>query len=228
LVRELERKLPEGHSFGSKLKLFQQVLNQNKTDKNKIYSLHETEVCCISKGKAHKKYEFGNKVSLAVTQETNVIVGALSFRNPFDGHTFEQAVEQVRELTGKYPSTASVDRGYRGVKPVGSTVPILPSPEKDEKLSTYQRQKKRLRCRKRAAIEPIIGHLKTDFRLSRNFYKSTLGDNINVLLAASAFNFKRMINHWKSSFCVYFLKFIERYKITLKIFFVPLEGYKNV
>jgi len=142
LVREMERKLPAEHSFRSKLKLFQQVLDQNKNDKNKIYSLHEPEVCCISKGKAHKKYEFGNKVSLAVTQETNVIVGALSFRNPFDGHTFEQAVEQVHKLTGKYPKTASVDRGYRGVSPVGSTVPILPSPEKDKKTFDLSASKK--------------------------------------------------------------------------------------
>lgn len=96
LVRELERKLPDNHNYSDSLSLFTRVLNQKKSDKNKIYSLHEPQVYCISKGKEHKKYEFGNKVSILYTQNTGVIVGALSFKNEYDGHTLTEALEQYK------------------------------------------------------------------------------------------------------------------------------------
>ncbi|TWV15695.1 IS5 family transposase [Bacteroidaceae bacterium HV4-6-C5C] len=92
LVRELGRKLQDGHRYKDSLDLFTRVLNQKRGDKNKIYSLHEPTVHCISKGKEHKKYEFGNKVSILYTQNTGVIVGALSFRNEYDGHTLPDAL----------------------------------------------------------------------------------------------------------------------------------------
>jgi len=60
LVRELERKLVAGR-YTLDLDLFKKVLAQKKQGSNKIYSLHEPEVQCISKGKEHKKYEFGLK-----------------------------------------------------------------------------------------------------------------------------------------------------------------------
>jgi len=75
-------------------------------------------------------------------------------------------------------------------------------------MSKYQQIKSRKQFKRRAAIEPIIGHLKTDYRLGRNFYKGIFGDNINIMLAAAAFNFKKMMNKWKSSFCLFFEKFI--------------------
>jgi transposase, IS5 family len=197
LVRELERNLPPEFMYRQDLELLRTVLAQKRTDKNKIYSLHELEVCCISKGKEHKKYEFGNKVSIVKTN-TAVIVGALGFRNPYDGHTLVPVLGQVKKLTGKMPKTATVDRGYRGVRNVEETkilVPTVPG----KKQSRYMTDKLRKAHRKRAAIEPIIGHVKHDHRMERNFYKGIVGDNINVLLAAAAFNFKRMMNKWKSS-----------------------------
>jgi IS5 family transposase len=200
LVRELERNLQPKSLLQNKLDLFKQVLEQKKGDSNKIYSLHEPDVQCIAKGKEHKKYEFGNKVSITYTQNTGVIVGALSFRNEYDGHTLEKVLQQTTELTGKPPRTATVDRGYRGRIHVDETQILTPKPFNDKTQTKYQQTKLRKKFRRRAAIEPVIGHLKTDNRLSRNFYKGIFGDNVNVLLSAAAFNFKRMMNKWKESF----------------------------
>ena len=210
LVRELERNLPPNSRYQSQLNLYKQVLAQKRGSKNKVYSLHEPEVCCISKGKEHKKYEFGNKASFVKT-DTGVIVGALGFRNEYDGHTLEPTLKQVKRLTEKQPKRAKVDRGYRGKKQIGETVILIPSTPK-KNLSYYQRKKLSAAHKKRAAIEPVIGHIKTDHRLNRNFYKGIAGDNINIILAAAAFNFKRMINKWKSSF----LHLFESIQIHLK------------
>ena len=204
LVRELERNLPPNSTYQKDLVLFQIILSQTKDSKNKIYSTHEPEVCCISKGKEHKKYEFGNKASFVKT-DTGVIVGAMGFRNEYDGHTLPSVLEQVKKLTGKYPKAAKVDRGYRGQKRIGETDILISSvPKKSD--SYYKRKKISNAHKKRAAIEPIIGHLKSDHRLNRNFYKGVAGDNINIMLAAAAFNFKRMMNKWKLSFWLFFQK----------------------
>lgn len=204
LVRELERNLPLDSRYREELALFHQILLQTRTSKNKIYSIHEPEVCCISKGKEHKKYEFGNKASIAKT-DTGVIVGAMGFRNEYDGHTLPPVLEQIKKLTGKYPKVAKVDRGYKGKKRIGETEILMPSPPKKSD-SYYKRKKNSNAHKKRTAIEPIIGHLKSDHRLNRNFYKGVVGDNINIMLAAAAFNFKRMMNIWKSSFYQFFQK----------------------
>lgn len=202
LVRELERNLPPNSQYQADLALYQQVLSQQRGSKNKIYSLHEPEVCCISKGKEHKKYEFGNKASFVKT-DTGVIVGAKGFRNEYDGHTLEPALEQVKRLTGKEPKKAKVDRGYRGKKQIGETEILIPAPPK-KALGYYHRKKLSRAHTKRAAIEPIIGHVKADHRLNRNFYKGMVGDNINIMLAAAGFNFKRMMNKWKKYFWCFF------------------------
>ena len=202
LVRELERNLSPDSKHHSDLELFKKVLAQKRTDKNKIYSLHEPETCCISKGKEHKKFEFGNKASFAKTN-SGVIVGAMGFRNDYDGHTLEKVLKQVGELVGKHPKIATVDRGYRGNKQIGETNIMIPQTPK-KNISRYQANNLRKLHRRRAAIEPIIGHIKQDHRLNRNFYKGVVGDNINIMLAAAAFNFKRMMNRWKSSFVLFF------------------------
>jgi transposase, IS5 family len=204
LVRELERNLPADSFYLTDLELFKKVLAQKRSDSNKIYSLHEPEVQCISKGKERKKYEFGNKVSITCTQNTGVIVGAKSFRNEYDGHTLEASLQQVKELTGKEPRNAAVDRGYRGIKVIGETKINTPKPFNDKTQTKHQQQKLKESFRRRAAIEPVIGHLKADNRLSRNFYKGIFGDNINVMLSAAAFNFKRMMNIWKRIFLTLF------------------------
>jgi len=204
LVRELQRHLNETSIHEQKLEMFTRVLSQKRNSKSKIYSLHEPDVVCISKGKEHKKFEFGNKASFVITRNTGVLVGAMGFRNEFDGHTLEPALQQVQKLTGKEPKTSAVDRGYRGNTKIGETNILIPKPFNDKKQTKYEQKKLKKAHKQRAAIEPIIGHLKTDHRLGRNFYKGIVGDNINIMLAAAAFNFKRMMNKWKGSFCHFF------------------------
>ncbi len=200
LVRELERKLPAETmpKYFSSLTIFQKVLSQKRNDTPKIYSLHEPDVQCISKGKEHKKYEFGSKVSIIKTKNTGVIIGAINIeKNDYDAHTLLPALEQQQRLTGHILKNNFVDRGYRGVSQVLGT--NILTPKNYSHLSNYQKQKLRKGFRRRAAIEPVIGHLKSDYRLSRNFYKGIFGDNINVMLAAAAMNFKRMMNKWKKN-----------------------------
>lgn len=212
LVRDVERKLQaKGLDYSELLALFKRVLAQKKNDKDKIYSLHEPEVKCISKGKEHKPYEFGNKVSISWTG-TGVIVGALGFRNEFDGHTLDKSIEQVERLRKRKPKNGICDRGYRGRSKVGDTVIHIPKAF-SKHLSTYMQSKEKKYFRKRAGIEPVIGHLKSDHRLSRNFYKGVFGDNINVMLAAAGFNFKRMMNKWKASFLSYLRQIIWMIKV---------------
>jgi Transposase DDE domain./Transposase domain (DUF772). len=195
LVRELERKLTVSgmEKWGSDLSLFKQVLLQKRADTNKIYSLHEPQVKCFNKGKEHKKYEFGSKVSILVTQKTGVIVGALNFtENVHDSKTLSSALQQHTRLTGKEAIEVYADRGYPGPKQINNTQIHIPKPNKNITVS------KRNKHKRRAAIEPVIGHLKHDYRMTRNFLKGCYGDAINVMMAAAGMNFKRMMNIWKT------------------------------
>lgn len=196
LVRDLQRKLPP-NLHQDTLALFTKVLAQKKSDSHKIYSLHEPHTQCMSKGKEHKKYEFGSKVSIITTKTTGVIIGAINIeKNVHDSKTLYPALEQQQRLTGAVLKNNFVDRGYKGAKEVLGTKITLPDVPTKER-TRYQKQKLRKGFKRRAAIEPCIGHLKQDHRLSRNFYKGIKGDNLNVMLAAAAMNFKRMINKWK-------------------------------
>ncbi len=211
LVREIERKLPAETmpKYFTSLGLFKKVLSQKRNDTQKIYSLHEPHVQCIGKGKEHKKYEFGSKVSITTTKNSGVIIGALNIPiNDYDAHTLEPALKQQQRLTGHILKNNFCDRGYRGVKNVLGTNIIIPDNKKTK--NNYQKQKLRLGFRRRAAIEPKIGHLKSDHRLSRNFYKGIFGDNINVMLAAAAMNFKRMMNKWSRNGGIIFVRWMQR------------------
>lgn len=223
LVRELDRKLAPGLHQDTLL-LFKKVLAQKKTDSNKIYSLHEPHTQCLSKGKEHKKYEFGSKVSIITTKNTGVIIGAINIeKNVHDSKTLEPAIEQQQRLTGIILKNNYVDRGYRGVKEVLGTKIIIPDkPGKSRTL--YEKQKLRNGFKRRAAIEPKIGHLKQDHRLSRNFYKGVKGDNNNVMLAAAAMNFKRMMNKWKINPLLFLFRFLqgllEQFKVHIATVFI--------
>lgn len=189
LVREVKRNLGDNSRYDELLSIFEKILLQRRSSSHKIYSIHEPDVQCISKGKEHKKYEFGNKVSI-IRSATGVILGASSFRNEYDGHTIEKSLEQVHRLTGKSIRRLAGDRGYRGRKEINGTQILIPDIPK-AKDTYYQRKKKHKLFCKRAGIEPSIGHLKSDYRLGRNFYKGVSGDAINLMLAAAAYNFKR-------------------------------------
>ncbi|HVX52266.1 MAG TPA: IS5 family transposase [Chitinophagaceae bacterium] len=195
LVRELARKLPLDHlgAYLPSLKLYQRVLSQKRADSNKVYSLHEPDVKCYSKGKEHKKFEFGSKVSILVDQGTGVIMGALNFTETLhDSKTLPEALEQYERLTGKQAAEVFVDRGYRGMTTYKDSKIYVPKP--DKKITKTKRSKHS----KRASVEPVIGHLKKDYRLCRNYLKGITGDLINVMLSAAAMNFKRVMNLWCS------------------------------
>jgi IS5 family transposase len=195
LVRELARKLPLDRLgiYLPDLKLYQRVLSQKRDDKDKIYSLHEPDVKCYAKGKEHKKFEFGSKASILVDQSTGIIMGAINFTETLhDSKTLPEALEQYERLTGKQATHVFADRGYKGLQQYKASQIHVPKPDKN--ISRDKRKKHS----KRAAIEPIIGHLKADYRLCRNFLKGILGDLMNVILAAAAMNFKRVMNLWRT------------------------------
>lgn len=206
MLRELERKMSEEQKqkYEETIELFNKILRQKQNDKEKIYSIHEPEVYCISKGKEHKKYEFGSKASVVMTKRSGIIVGAYSLeKNDYDGHTLPKALDQCEELRGLRPTVAIADRGYKGSSRIGETEIVLPKPPK-KATNEYEKRKARARFRRRAAIEPIIGHLKTDYRLARNFLKGIIGDSINLMLAAAAFNFKKWMRKMKNFFNIFF------------------------
>lgn len=219
LVRELERKLtPQAlNRHGIDLQLFARVLSQKRSDTNKIYSLHEPQTKCYTKGKEHKKFEFGSKVSLLITQRTGVIVGALNFTETLhDSKTLPEAIKQYERLTGNEARNIFLDRGYRGPKKINNTYLHTPKPNKNITVT------KRKRHRRRAAIEPTIGHLKYDHRMIRNYLKGTAGDAINLMLAASAMNFKRVMNIFKKKMLIFVQEFFAQ--ITLQVnFLFPLK-----
>src|SRR5690606_17711650 len=132
---------------------------------------------CIAKGKAHKRYEFGVKVAVATTVRGNLVVGARSFHgNPYDGHTLEATLEQTKILTNTPLKRVLVDRGYKGVSVAGVKI-IRPD---DKRLRKNRRGRKLLG--RRSAVEPVIGHMKQDGLLGRNFLKGELGDALNAIL----------------------------------------------
>ena len=209
LIRELRRRLPAHELFETYQKdflFYERVLAQQPKDKHKIYSLHEPDVYCMAKGKDHVQYEYGNKVSIASTAKSNIIVGVMSHeKNIHDSHTLPDILAHIEKTRKKKVKQATCDRGYKGKKEVNGTEIVLPRPPL-KRDNRYQRNKKRKQCRRRAAIEPIIGHLKSDFRLSRNFLKGIVGDEINLLMAAAAWNLKKwlvaffaLIFLWKQS-----------------------------
>ena len=222
LIRDIRRKVgkvPE--DLAAVLEKAERIRNQQRQDSNKIYSWHEPEVRCISKGKAHKRYEFGQKVALATTNRGNWIVAArLLENNPYDGHTLAESIEAVESITGVGVTDVYVDKGYRGhgcrhvladhdprgdaAKSRGddatkshsgggelTRVHIAGASSKN--VSRAERRRRR----RRSAIEPKIGHLKSDHRVRRCFLSGLEGDAINIILAAAASNLRKLL----AAFC---------------------------
>ena len=221
VIRELERSSERLTEREKKiLSLVKRLYEQKRTDKKKVYSLHAPEVECIAKGKAHKKYEFGCKVSLVSTNGTNWIVGACACHGtPYDGHTLSEALEQVNRLTGRAAKEAYCDKGYRLKK---DDLPkecrlYLPGGRKRSEA-----EKKRMK--RRNAIEPIIGHLKLDHRLSRNYLSGLMGDVRNVILSACGFNMKKLLRAFLYPWLRSFLEFYFRVQVTIQGVFLPIEA----
>jgi len=191
IYRDVVKQLnPIPMKYKEELDVLYRVLTQKRDDTNKVYSVHEPGVLCISKGKEHKQYEFGNKSSFAYTRKTGIIVGALAIEgNIYDGRTLKPQLDQVEELTGGKVRKAIVDRGYK-VKGGLSRVDIV-MPKVLKRESYYLKKKREERCRSRAGIEGLISHLKHDHRMLRNYLSGSAGDQINTLLAAAAYNMKK-------------------------------------
>ena len=201
LVRELERKLSEEKlkEYQSDLDLFTQVLNQKKEDKNKIYSLHKPFTSCISKGKAHKKYEFGNKIGLMINPKELVVLGIESYEgNPHDSRTIEPLLNQMERNLNYQPKEVIYDRGGRGITEINGVQISTPKPPL-KRDNQYQKAKKRKKFRRRAAIEPVIGHLKKEFRMGENYLHGEDSPKINALLAAAGWNLKKLAKKLKEN-----------------------------
>jgi IS5 family transposase len=197
LLREVRRKmatLPQAAQDGLNvwLERAERLHAQRPHDKGKLYALHAPEVECIGKGKARKPYEFGVKVSVAVTHRHGLMVGARSLPgNPYDGHTLAEQLEQTTTLLqdiGVKPTTAIVDLGYRGVDVDIAPVQLIHR-GKAKTLTTAQRAW----LTRRQAVEPAIGHLKADHRMDRCWLKGTEGDALHAVLCAAGFNIRWLL-----------------------------------
>jgi IS5 family transposase len=213
LARDIGRKTAgdEGlnAAFADILALVDRVIAQRKGSKNKVYSIHAPEVECIAKGKARTKYEFGVKTSIATTNaRTNggqFIVGMMAVPgSPYDGHTIQQQIDQVERLTGVTVERAYADLGYRGHNYKGNAEVYLP---RDRSVTSPAIKRER---RRRSAIEPIIGHLKSDGLLERNHLKGTDGDAINAILCAIGHNM-RLLAAWLKRLWRALLRFMEKH-----------------
>ena len=195
VLRDIERqlgKVPEGAlkaRLVEMISLVNRLLAQKPKDKKKLYSLHEPAVDCISKGKAHKRYEFGTKVSIATTNRGGFVIGMRALPgNPYDGHTLAEALEQVEILTDQRPEFAFVDRGYRGHGV--ENVKVFISGARRGVTRTIAKL-----LRRRSAIEPMIGHMKNDGRLTRCPLKGTDGDAIFAVLCGCGHNIRMILRH---------------------------------
>ena len=190
VIRDLERKLqPLPATVQPLLERAKQIHRQKKNDKGKCYSVHAPEVECIAKGKVHKAYEFGCKVVVVATSYSNWIVGiAAQHGNPYDGATLDPALSQVQRLTGVSPLQATVDRGFRGKEHHPTNVEVLVGDQRKHTGRLKQLFKRR------SAIEPVIGHTKSDHSLGRNYLKGQVGDCINALLAGCGFNLRKLFH----------------------------------
>lgn len=213
VYRDIERRLTEQPAavqaaFIEPMGLTKRLLDQRRHDKQKLYSVHAPEVECLAKGKAHKRYEFGVKVSIATTNRSNLVVGAQSLPgNPYDGHTLTQALQQVQRLTRQQPERCYVDLGYRGHDV--HDVEVFKARQRRGVTRSIRRELKR-----RNAIEPVIGHMKNDGHLHRHHLKGTDGDAINVILCGAGQNLRLILNY------------LRRY--WLKIHSTPVNNLPNL
>lgn len=215
VYRDILRNCPETDAeLKELLHLTERLLTQQRHDKNKVYSLHAPEVECIAKGKAHKKYEFGCKVSVVTTSQDNWVVGIEALHNnPFDGHTLKGALRQVLRVVGWTPKNAYCDKGYKGnPKRIGDTAIHLANRRKRSMKPSEWRW-----FRRRSAIEPIIGHMKENHRMDRNYLKGTDGDKMNAILAACGFNLRKLLRAF------FWLLFKDRGRLKL-----PLIGLEFI
>lgn len=207
VIRDVERKSQALHmdiplKLKEALTKAKRIYHQTRENKNKLLSWHAPEVECISKGKAHKLYEFGVKVSIITTAQKSagghfVLQARAMHGNPYDGHTLKEAIDTLHKEIGLEPSRIYVDKGYRGhdsslrKKVFRAGLKRLPPQIKRE-------------LKRRSVIEAVIGHLKNDHHLGRNYLKGILGDKMNALLTAAGYNFRLLLRWIRVLFYLFF------------------------
>jgi IS5 family transposase len=199
VMRDIERAIAKqpalNAAFRRELYLAGRVLTQKRSERGrKVYSLHAPEVECIGKGKAHKPYEFGVKVSVATPIRRSpggqfVLHAKALPGNPYDGHTLETVIPAIEKTTGAALSRILADAGYKGHNaPPTHKMRVYTQGQKRGVTKAIKKLMKR-----RAAAEPVIGHMKEDHRMGRNFLAHASGDAINAVLAAAGYNFRRVL-----------------------------------
>ena len=202
LIRDVRRKTAADDRLRDRLAVTlsraEQVHRQRQRQRGwKLYSLHAPEVECIGKGKARAPYEFGCKVSIAtpVTKPKGgqfVLHAKALHGNPYDGHTLGPVIADMEALTGVEVQRIHVDKGYRGhTHPNRFRVWI--SGQVRRVTKAIRREMKR-----RAAVEPVIGHVKDGHRMGRNHLKGRDGDRANAVLAAAGYNFSLLIRWFEA------------------------------
>ncbi len=205
VVRDIERKISGNEElqfiFKDELEKAHRLLTQTKTAKNKLYSLHEPDVECIAKGKARVRYEFGCKVGFTTTNKKgkDFILGSSAFHgNPYDGHTLKESIAQTERMTETKVKAVFVDRGYKG-----NDLNLNLNTEEENKTVWFSRQKRgvtksiRKKIMRRQAIEPHLGHMKTEGKLGRCRLWGKAGDEAHAILVAAGYNMRLIINHLK-------------------------------
>jgi transposase, IS5 family len=202
VMREVQRKMqgadfaPDQPKAVSDLSMWleraERIRTQQRADKNKLYALHAPEVECIGKGKARKPYEFGVKSAVVVSHQHGLMLGARTFPgNPYDGHILSAVLEQATNLTQDIAVTLKhivVDLGFRGVD--------ADNPDKEiihrGKFKRLSKQQKRW-LKRRTAVEPAIGHLKSDHRMDRCWLKGSIGDALHCISCAAGYNLRWLL-----------------------------------
>ena len=208
VIRDIARKIDGDPgletAFAHLLGLARRVRAQQRGQRGpKIYSLHAPEVECIGKGKAHKPYEFGVKVSVATTLKHSkggqFVVHAQALPgNPYDGHTLAGVIPAIEQLVGNTIERLHADAGYRGHNaPPDYKFKIYTSKQKRRVTPQIKRE-----MRRRSAIEPVIGHTKNEHRMDRNYLAGRTGDANNAILAAVGYNFRRLIKWLRIMLCL--------------------------
>lgn len=212
-IRDIGRRIAGdellGDIFRRPLYLALRVLSQKQNQRGKkIYSLHAPEVECIGKGKAHKPYEFGVKVSIATTLKRSkggqfALHAKALPGNPYDGHTLAQIIPDMEKTIGNSIARILADAGYRGHNaPLSHKLRVYTTGQKRRMTPAIKRE-----MRRRAAVEPVIGHIKNEHRMDRNYLAGTQGDAINAILAAAGYNF-RLLLKWLRLFLRRWLEWV--------------------
>jgi IS5 family transposase len=206
VVRDIERKCNDKYhgitgELALELEKARRLLKQQRSDSHKLYSLHEPQVECIAKGKAHKRYEFGCKAGLVTSAKTNWILGARALHgNPYDGHTLGAALAQAARLTGAKIKQAVCDLGFRGHDVAAGQCDVQIARRRRKGVPRAIRRW----WKRRSAIEPVIGHVKADCRMERNRLGGVIGDKLNAILSACGFNLRKLLRGFAHA--IYFLR----------------------